>query len=415
MRKIVLLLAIVILLKSAPISAVAIENGTDATGSSFVVPITFELSPNNWAGCSGALIAPQIVITAAHCAVDLNGLINKKIYVGDPGARSDSIKTSDIIKEVKMTSSYQSGTYVTADDIAFLILSKPKTLAVKIELASEAEVLALSASKSQLKIFGYGSTSNLDTSSFTSANSGTGTFSSIGLISKQPDSAIYMPIKGNSCAGDSGGPVMSITASKVTVVGIITGSNRTGTNMCGGTYTVFTLVNRYTNLAFAIASSLMETSLAESKAKEAELIKEIEDLKIESKKLTDAGYSLSASFNSLKEQYDLLLAANNGLLTKYDETVASANSKITEVNALNVDAWSKNKLLKEENASLTTQISTYQVQISSLEGEIESLKVQIDELNAKLPKTITCVKGSSTKKVTAVKPKCPSGYKLKVA
>ena len=27
--------------------------------------------------------------------------------------------------------------------------------------------------------------------------------------------------------------------------------------------------------------------------------------------------------------------------------------------------------------------------------------------------TITCVKGKLTKKVTAIKPKCPSGYKLK--
>ena len=27
--------------------------------------------------------------------------------------------------------------------------------------------------------------------------------------------------------------------------------------------------------------------------------------------------------------------------------------------------------------------------------------------------TITCVKGKLTKKVTAVKPKCPSGYRLK--
>jgi hypothetical protein len=27
--------------------------------------------------------------------------------------------------------------------------------------------------------------------------------------------------------------------------------------------------------------------------------------------------------------------------------------------------------------------------------------------------TITCIKGKLTKKVTAVKPKCPSGYKVK--
>ena len=393
----------------------AIENGTDSTGTSFVVPISFELSPGNWAGCSGALIAPQIVITAAHCAVDSNGLINKKVYVGDPGTRSDSIKTSDIVKEVKMTSSYQSGAYVTADDIAFLILNKPKTLAVKVELASEAEVLALYSAKSQIKIFGYGAISNTDTSSYESPNSGTGTFSSIGLVPKQPDSAIYTPIKGNSCAGDSGGPVLSITATKVTVIGVITGSNRTGKNLCGGTYTIFTLVNRYTNLAFAISLSLMESNLAEAKAKESELGKEIQELSEENKKLSDSGFSLSASFNALKELYDAAVIANKGLTAKNEETIAMANSKITEVNALNVSAWADNKKLREDNSALTTDISNYQVQVSSLEGEIENLKAQIDDLNAKLPKTITCVKGSITKKVTAVKPKCPSGYKQKAA
>ena len=136
-------------------------------------------------------------------------------------------------------------------------------------------------------------------------------------------------------------------------------------------------------------------------------------MNVETKKLTEAGYSLSASFNTLKGKYDEIVAANTALTTKYNETVATANKTINEVNALNVDAWSNNKLLKDENTSLTTEISTYQVQVSTLEGQIEILNVQIEELNAKLPKTITCVKGALTKKVTAVKPKCPAGYKLK--
>jgi secreted trypsin-like serine protease len=415
MRKIVLVLSSVILMSSVPYSAGAIENGSDATGISFVVPITMEMSPGKFGGCSGALIAPQIVITAAHCAVDSTGLVNKKIYVGDPGSRSDSINTSDIVREVKMTSSYQSGTYVTTDDIAFLILNKPKYLDTKVELASEAEILALNIAKAPLKIFGYGATSNSDQASYQSPNSGLGYFSSIGDGIKQPDSAIYKPTKGNSCAGDSGGPVMSITASKVLMIGVITGSNRLASNLCGSTQTVFTLVNRYTNLAFAISISLMESSLAISKAKELELNKVIEDQKIETKKITDTGFSLLASFNSLVDQYDLMLTTNKGLTSKYEETLLTANSKITELNAINVDALAKNKTLTDENASLASEISTNQLQISALKVDIEDLKTQIDQLNAKLPKSITCVKGSSTKKVTAVKPKCPTGYKLKAS
>ena len=41
-------------------------------------------------------------------------------------------------------------------------------------------------------------------------------------------------------------------------------------------------------------------------------------------------------------------------------------------------------------------------------------KQEADAKAAAIKKTtITCVKGKLTKKVTAVKPKCPSGYKLK--
>jgi hypothetical protein len=59
-----------------------------------------------------------------------------------------------------------------------------------------------------------------------------------------------------------------------------------------------------------------------------------------------------------------------------------------------------------------------------LGNDLTTAKYNIQSVNASLgvsekvweatqKTTITCVKGKLTKKVTAVKPKCPSGYKLK--
>ena len=59
------------------------------------------------------------------------------------------------------------------------------------------------------------------------------------------------------------------------------------------------------------------------------------------------------------------------------------------------------------------------VGVLALKLEAESLiksQISVDKAKAKsaTKKTkITCVKGKLTKKVTAVKPKCPKGYKVK--
>jgi hypothetical protein len=57
-------------------------------------------------------------------------------------------------------------------------------------------------------------------------------------------------------------------------------------------------------------------------------------------------------------------------------------------------------------------------QKSLLEAELKAvseLKARQDAAEKAVAKktTITCVKGKLTKKVTAIKPKCPTGYKLK--
>ena len=50
--------------------------------------------------------------------------------------------------------------------------------------------------------------------------------------------------------------------------------------------------------------------------------------------------------------------------------------------------------------------------LTSLEGSITST-IATAQANAMKKRTITCVKGKLTKKIKAVKPKCPKGYKKK--
>jgi uncharacterized coiled-coil protein SlyX len=51
--------------------------------------------------------------------------------------------------------------------------------------------------------------------------------------------------------------------------------------------------------------------------------------------------------------------------------------------------------------------------VEELEIIIQNLQNEIRVLTARLTVTINCVKGKTTKKVTGIDPKCPSGYKKK--
>jgi hypothetical protein len=53
------------------------------------------------------------------------------------------------------------------------------------------------------------------------------------------------------------------------------------------------------------------------------------------------------------------------------------------------------------------QLSAYNFEFSS-----PTIKIKINQ-NKNLKGTISCIKGKTTKKVTAKNPKCPAGYKLR--
>jgi secreted trypsin-like serine protease len=362
MKKMLITLSTLLLTFSVVIPAQAVENGEDATGNAFVVPITWELGNGKWAGCTGTLIAPSIVVTAGHCVLDVNGLLTKNVYVGQAGSSQDSITLKDKVASIQITSTFQNGAggVVGDDDLAFLTLDKPQTLRVSIILASEKQVTEFKSKAIALKAIGYGEYTNSGTEKITFPKTFDGTYGSTNSL--YSNSAYMVSKNGRSCAGDSGGPILNITATQVTLVGILTGTPRGANDKCGqkqsdGNYsTLFTVVGRYANLAFSAATDAMNSQ----------------------------DQALSASKSQLAEK----------------------DSQITKMNSNAVD--------------LRNQLSTAQSELDTANQSLEDLQLQLDAANAtiialnrKLPQTIICIKGKLTKKVTGIMPKCPKGYAIK--
>ena len=304
-----------VILGVSALPAMAIEGGVDATGSQFVVPIKIQKSPTTTGACSGALIAPYIVVTAGHCALDASGLVAKNIYVGQAGSSIDAVTTDDLIDSVEITSTFQGGTTsVGDDDLAFLILKKPQLMPIKVLLASESEMTALKNAGAQLRLFGYGRYGDTSEETITFPKSYSGTFSQ--FTTSVPNSGYLESTKDNACKGDSGGPVLSITATKVTIVGIVTGGalNKYCTKPLasnGKYYALFTVIGRYSNLAFASASQSMSTLSESYKKTQSDLDaanEQVEDLEYNLADANDRVEELLANVKNYKKSTSALTA-----------------------------------------------------------------------------------------------------------
>jgi len=108
--------------------------------------------------------------------------------------------------------------------------------------------------------------------------------------------------------------------------------------------------------------------------------------------------------------WNLRLIYNQSMASKYskcstDLTLSTAELQKCQMAYSSYGAFAANAL---RNQRANTESREYYL---SVQKKIDSAAA-IYLMNSKKT-TITCVKGKLTKKVTAVKPKCPSGYKVK--
>jgi membrane protein involved in colicin uptake len=94
-------------------------------------------------------------------------------------------------------------------------------------------------------------------------------------------------------------------------------------------------------------------------------------------------------------------------------------AKSVEVQTLITESKSNQEAKIKENAELTAKLDAAFLAAAELkakqdaEAKAAAEKLAAAKATAQKKTTIICVKGKLIKKVTAVKPKCPSGFKKK--
>jgi len=210
-------------------NAYAIYKGTSALGSPYVVQVT---TPNAW--CSGTLVEPQILVTAAHCLVNSGVAVSpSSIGVYSPGV--DTSKSSIISRGYQIF--YPSGYYnnretIEPNDIAFVILDKAVNSSIRLKLANYESVLSLVSQSVILVDYGYG---RIDLNNRTSIPQQ--------LIARPTTQQNYRSFggyertyidfladeNGSTCPGDSGGPVIAQIKGEAYLVAVHSG----GRGPCG--------------------------------------------------------------------------------------------------------------------------------------------------------------------------------------
>ena len=192
----------------------SIINGSTDTGDPAVVMVLAQMPPPSMQAslCTGEIVSPHVVLTAAHCVdpslVGTGAIF--KVYTGTMPSPS----TAMAVTETHFDPSFDSNHPENGNDVGVLILTTPSTIA---PVPYNRTAMPQSMVGDAVRIVGYGITSGTDTMGTTA-----GTKREAPTTLAHLDD-LFVGLQDGShgiCEGDSGGPAFMMFSGSERIVGV---------------------------------------------------------------------------------------------------------------------------------------------------------------------------------------------------